>query len=146
MASEITLEIVLVAPPKGVGFCLQKGKSELVDYQVSTGKDLRFSLTVRVKKGTLGVPNFLGEFTQGTAKERFVYVCAGEYAGQQDAEWARRVKIHLSSIRWQQVEQVMSGSNGKLVASYQATDKNGGPSCASVPLIDSAWALKMGNA
>ena len=42
MESEITLEIGLIAPPKGVGFCLQKGKSEKVDYQVSKGKDIRF--------------------------------------------------------------------------------------------------------
>lgn len=145
MDTEITLEIVLVAPPKGVGFCLQKGKSELVDYQVSTGDDIRFSLSVRVKQGKLGAPNFLGEFTQGTPKERFVYVCAGEYAGQQNAEWARRVKIHLSSISWEQVEELLSGSNCKLVASYQATDKNGGPSCASVLLIGGGWLLDVGN-
>lgn len=145
MESEITLEIVLVAPPKGVGFCLQKGKSELVDYQDSTGDDIRFSISVRVKQGKHGVPNFLGEFTQGTPKERFVYVCIGEYAGQRDAEWARRVKIHLSSISREQVEKVLSGSPGKLVASYLSTDKKGNPSCASVPLIGGGWVLDVGN-
>ena len=46
MGSEITLEILLVAPPTGVGFCLQKGEDELIDYQVSEGKDIRFSLAV----------------------------------------------------------------------------------------------------
>ena len=144
MESEIALEIFLVAPPKGVGFCLQKGKSELLDYQDSKGKDIRFSLSVRVKPGKNDAPNFLGGFAQGTPKERFIYICAGEYAGQKNTEWARRVKIHLSSISWQQVEQVLKGSKSKLVASYEATDKDGGPSCASVPLIGEGWSIVKG--
>ncbi len=139
MESEITIEILLVAPPQGVGFYLQKGKKELLDYQVSKGKGIRFALSVRVKLGNNDAPNFLGEFTQGTPRERFIYICAGEYAGQKNTEWARRVKIHLSSISWQQVEQVIKGSKRKLVASYQATDKVGGPSCASVPLLGEGW-------
>lgn len=144
MESEITLEIELIAPPKGVGFCLQKGKTELIDYQVSEGENIRFSLPVRVRQGKTDAPNFLGEFTQGAPKERFIYVCVGEYAGQKNTLWARRVKIHLSSISWQQVEQVLANPNSKLVASYQATDKKGGPSCASVPLVSGGWSLAKG--
>jgi len=144
MEFEITLEIELIAPPKGVGFCLQKGKSELIDYQVSEGENIRFSLSVRVKKGKTDAPNFLGEFTQGTPKERFIYICVGEYAGQKNTSWARRVKIHLSGISWQQVEQVLAAPNGKLVASYEATDKKGGPSCASVPLVSGGWSIAKG--
>ena len=144
MESEIALEIELIDPPKGVGFCLQKGKSELIDYQVSEGENIRFSLSVRVKKGKSDAPNFLGEFTQGTPKERFIYVCVGEYAGQKNTLWARRVKIHLSSISWQQVEQILGTPKSKLVASYQATDKKGGPSCASVPLVGGGWSLAKG--
>jgi hypothetical protein len=140
MESEITLEIKLVTPPKGVGFCLQKGKDELIDYQVSKGEDLLFRFSVRVKQDKSGAPNFLGEFTQGSPKERFVYICVGEYAGQKNAEWARRVKIHLSSISWRQVKQALTDS--RLEASYQATDKDGGPSCASVPLIGGGWSLE----
>lgn len=144
MESEITLEIVLIAPPKGVGFCLQKGKNEKVNYQVSKGEDFRYSLPVRVRPGKNGTANFLGEFTQGTPNERFVYICAGEYAGQKNTEWARRVKVHLSSISWKQVEQVLNDTKNKLVTSYQATDKNCGPSCASVPLIDEGWSVAKG--
>ncbi len=77
----------------------------------------------------------LGEFTQGTPKERFVYICVGQYAGQEKTQWARRVKIHLSGISWTQVNQVLANKKAKLVASYEATDKDGGPRCAGVPLI-----------
>ena len=100
---------------------------------------------MRVKRGKNDAPNFLGPFTQGTPRQRFIYVCVGEYAGQKNTEWARRVKIHLSSITWQQVEQVLNVSNGKLIARYQATDKNGGPSCASVPLLDEGWVVTEGS-
>ncbi len=141
MKSEINLEITLKSPPEGIGFCLQKGKSEKIDYQVSTGKDIKFSFSVRVKEGKTEKPNFLGPFTQGKPTERFVYICIGQSAGQENTVWARRAKIHLSSITWEQVNQVLSNTEGKLVASYEATDKDGGPSCASVPLIDDGWAV-----
>lgn len=145
MESEIKLEIELVAPPTGVGFCLQKGKSEKIDYQVSEGKDIRFPFSVRVKPGKNGDPNFLGGFTQGSPKERFVYICAGEYAGQKNSEWSGRAKIHLSSISWKQIEQILDNSEDKLVASYEATDKNGGPSCASVSLVGAGWTVAKGD-
>ena len=70
-----------------------------------------------------------------------MYICVGRYAGQENTEWARRVKIHLSSITWEQVNQVQAKTDGKLVASYEATDKDGGPSCASVQLIDKGWVV-----
>jgi hypothetical protein len=43
----IPLRITLVNPPKGVQFCLQKGKDELVDVVVSTGRNIEFSLGSR---------------------------------------------------------------------------------------------------
>jgi len=141
MESEINLEITLLNPPNGVGFCIQKEKSEKVSYQLSGGQDIRFSFSVRVKEGKNERPNFLGPYTQGKATERFIYICAGEYAGQKNAEWARRVKIHLSGITWQLLNAVMSKEKGKLVANYEATDKNGGPSCASVTLAAGGWAV-----
>jgi len=70
-----------------------------------------------------------------------VYICVGEYAGQKEAEWARRVKIHLSSITWSQVDEVLSSAGRKLVASYQATGEDGSPSCASVPLVGDGWSI-----
>ena len=141
MDSEINLDITLKNPPKGVGFCLQKGKGEKIGYQVSNGKDITFSFNMRVKEGKTKDPNFLGEFAQGKPGERFVYICVGQYAGQEKTEWARRVKIHLSGISWAQINQVISGKKAKLAASYEATDKDGGPSCASVPLIGKGWSV-----
>ena len=37
--------------------------------------------------------------------------------------------------------QVLQNPTSKLLASYQATDEKGGPSCASVPLIGGGWSI-----
>ncbi len=142
MESEIGFEIVLKKPPKGVGFCIQKGRDEKIDYQVSKGKDIRFIFSTRVKQGKYDAPNFLGEYTQGTPKQRFVYICVGQYAGQENTEWARRVKINLATISWKQVEEVLSGKSKILTASYEATGKEGEPVCGSVPLVGEGWVVK----
>ena len=141
MQVEITLNIKLLDPPVGVGFCLQKGKNELEDYVLSKGNDLVFSLSVRVKAGSDGSPIFLGEYTQGTPKDRFIYICSGKRAGQTGTHWERRTKIKLASVTMTQIEKVSTNPTLKLVASYQATAEDGGPSCATVPLIGGAWVV-----
>ncbi len=142
METEITLDITLVSPPDGVGFCIQKGKDELVEYVVSTGKDITFGLSAKVKEGKDGSPNFSGDFIQGTPRERFVYICSGKRAGQLNTPWERRTKIHLSGITWAQIKKLNSSTKYQLAASYNATDKDGGPSCASVPLLGGGWKVK----
>ena len=138
----VNLEIVLKNPPSDVGFCLQKGRDELVDYVVSNGEDINFTFPVRVKLTENRSPNFLGEFTQGPVKERFVYICSGKRAGQKNTQWERRTKIHLSSMNLEQIKSALSTPAKKLKASYEATGKDGGPSCASVPLIGSGWIVE----
>lgn len=142
MTINLTLRIRLVNPPKNVGFCIQKGRNGLVDYKVSTGSNIIFEFPVKIKEGKEGQPNFLGEFTQGTVKDRFIYVCVGKSAGQHNSSWKRRAKIRLSSIIWEQIKIAASDSERILTASYNATGKDGGPSCASVPLIDGRWRIE----
>src|SRR3954469_23120959 len=76
---ELLLRLTLTRPPKGVQFCLQSGRSDLVGLTVSTGNDISFDLSVRVTDpaGAGGEPRFLGPFTQGPPDRRFVYVCSG---------------------------------------------------------------------
>lgn len=144
MTSMLTLRIVLVQPPTGVAFCLQQGqagKAMRVDQQLSAGSDLSFSLQVegRIKEG--GAISFYGPFTQGPAEQRFIYLCCGKLAGQAGSPWERRVKIHLSSITSQQIEEALRRPASVLEARYQATARDGGPACASVPLLDGGWRL-----
>lgn len=140
MDAEVNLRITAVKPPKGVGYALQRGKGsqwENVDYKVSAGRDLSFDVPVQVKKRPDGTPNFLGPFAQGAPATRFVYLRVGTLAGQDDSPWERRVKIPLKGISWDMVE---VAKKGQIVeAGYEATSSDGGPSCATRPLLDGGW-------
>ncbi len=128
-----TCEIVLVAPPKGIGFCLQKGRNELVDYDLSDGSDIIVRFEVRVKQQKDGSPNFLGSFTQGKPSKRFVHVCIGRWAGQSGTFINGRAKIPLSGIGWTMIELVRQADNGVLVTRYEARGRSGAPATATVP-------------
>src|SRR4051812_45199006 len=94
MEREITLRIVVVGPPEGVTFGLQRGKTELVDVIRTTGDDLTFDFPVRVHEDG----RFLGPFTQGPPTARFVYVNSGTGAGDRTSPWSRRAKVPLKGV------------------------------------------------
>ena len=134
MEQELPLRIILVKPPAGVDFALQKGHGntyETVEKQRSNGGDLIFEFSVRVK-ASQGQPNFLGPFTQGTPKDRFVYIDIGAYAGQTGTAWSRRLKIPLTSITAKMIKDVVAVSKSRLETRVPGTGKDGGPACASV--------------
>ena len=130
MEHELNLLIILEDPPPDVDFGLQKGSGdpyETVQTQRSSTGDLRFELSVRVREGKDGLPNFLGPFTQGPAQQRFVYIDIGTYAGQTNTVWSRRLKIPLRGITWELIKK------GKtLETRVPGTGKDGGPNCATV--------------
>jgi hypothetical protein len=125
------MRIRVVGPPAGVQWCLQRGASELTQPKLSTkGEDLTFDLELRAQPGPDGV-RFLGPFTQGPPKARFVYLCAGTLAGQFGSCWTRRAKIGLTGITWEMVGEACD--SGRLVlAEFQGVAKDGGPACATV--------------
>ena len=103
MERELTFRIVMVDPPGGVDFALQQGRGSqfnLVQKQRSTGRDLKFELSVTVKTAKNGAPDFAGTYVQGAAGERFFYINIGTYAGQSDTFWSRRLKVPLYPIGW----------------------------------------------
>jgi hypothetical protein len=117
----MTLRIVLLQPPAGIDFGLQKGKGsnyEIVQKQRSTGSDLQFELELGVKPG----PDFNGPFVQGPKGERFIYIGIGTYAGQSDSQWSRRLKVPLTGI---------TETSGTLQTRIVGTARDGGPTCAT---------------
>ena len=134
MEHELTLRIILEAPPAGIDFGLQEGRGndyKTVQTQRSKSGDLTFTFSVRAKQGTDGAPTFLGPFTQGPPHERFVYIDIGTLAGQTDTLWSRRLKIPLHGITWELVEQALASSQ-MLETRVPGTGRDGGPSCATV--------------
>jgi Family of unknown function (DUF5990) len=132
----LRLRIVLVAPPVGVDFGVQDGKGSdytTIQKQRSNGADLNFEFTVTVKDNRDdGLPNFLGPVTQGPATGRFIYIDIGKLAGQSDSCWERRIKVPLSGITWEMIQQISADSKLVLEARFPGTAKDGGPSCATV--------------
>ena len=152
MERELILRIVLEKPPAGVDFGLQKGRGssyETIQTQRSKAKDLCFEFTVRVKTGRKGdTPNFLGPLVQGPSGGRFIYIDIGTYAGQTETVWSRRLKIPLSGITSEMIDQVSAdardpssdGPGDRVSAAARSlietrvpgTGKDGGPTCATV--------------
>jgi len=146
MEIELTLQIILTSPTTAVDFGLQKGTGnnyETVQKQRSTSQNLSFKFTVIVKgdKQKDAEPKFSGPFVQGPSAGKFVYIDIGTYAGQTNTQWARRLKIPLYGITWDQVEKIKSNPDFILECRVPGTGKDGGPNCATVKPFD-GWQLK----
>ena len=139
MESEVHIRLVLVDPPAGVDFGIQRGagtdyESVFVQQRKRGDVSFDFSLTV-VDNRKDGLPNFQGPFAQGPPAGRFIYVDVGTYAGQKDTQWSRRMKVPLQGVTWPLIRKAMSKSGYKLSARIPGTGKDGGPNCATVRLI-----------
>lgn len=136
MELELKLRIVLEEPPREMDFGLQLGKGN--GYQTiqiqkrARDQNLSFHGSVTVKDNRPdGLPNFLGPLAQGPPTQRFIYLDVGQYAGQADTCWGRRIKIPLVGIGWEVIAK--AARPGKLLeARIPGTGKDGSPTCATV--------------
>ena len=136
---ELPIRIILVDPPAGVDFGVQRGrgaKYETLQVQQRTRDDLVFDLSLTVNDSRKDAPNFVGPFAQGPADGRFLYLGVGTYAGQKDTPWSRRIKIPLKDISWALVKKATAKSGLGLVAKIPGKGKDGSPSCATVRLLE----------
>jgi hypothetical protein len=144
MATELPLRITVLQPPPGVVFQLQRGRSDLTAPTDAVPNALTFDFTVRLADAPRGQPpRFLGEYTQGPPASRFVYVNSGTAAGQAGSPWTRRAKVPLTTITWELTDQVLATPAAVLEARIAGTGRDGGPSCATVPLVDGAWRVAL---
>ncbi len=145
MTRELTLRIILVKPTPGVEYGIQKGNAinyETVQKQKSSSNDLCFEFKVQVKFDEGDNPVFLGPFTQGPPKERFIYIDIGTYAGQKNTGWSRRLKIPLKSISRDIVEK-LSRANVLLAKVQGSGGKDGGPTRGTIKPFD-GWKVASG--
>jgi Family of unknown function (DUF5990) len=143
MIRSLPICIVLINPPQGVSFCLQQGKDDLVPPSSQSGEVITFEFTVNIANDRAdGAPNLRGQFVQGPKGGRFVYINSGTYAGHSDSCWSRRAKVPLSGITWGLIEETLSKSTGILEARINGTARDGGPTCATVQLLDDGWKVQ----
>jgi len=142
MKRELPLRILVEHPSKGVVFRLQRGRKELAPPTEASDERLVFELTVRVA-GDLpgGALNLRGAFAQGPPAGRFVYVSSGTSAGQHDSCWTRRAKVPLAGITRELATHALSDPETVLEARITSTARDGGPACATVPLLDGGWQI-----
>jgi Family of unknown function (DUF5990) len=85
---------------------------------------------------------FTGEFAQGPANARFVYIRSGTLAGQVGSAWTRRAKVPLWGISTELVQAALDLGR-PLEARVAGTAKDGGPFFASVALL-TPWSVAAG--
>jgi hypothetical protein len=138
----LPLRIVVLRPPAGVTFAVQRGRHELLPPSSASDAEVVFELSVRVApRGEGGAPNFLGPYAQGSRADRFLYVNAGTSAGQPGSCWTRRAKIKTAGIGWDLVEETLATPGAVLEARVRGTGRDGGPCCATVPLLEGGWRI-----
>jgi len=119
----------------------RREEQEIVSPTMARGADLSFELTVRVRSEGDGSPNLLGPFVYGPRGERYLAVTSGTLAGQMDSCWTRGVKVKLQPITWELIRQVEAHPEAVLEASIAGKAKDGGPACATVPLLEGGWRM-----
>jgi hypothetical protein len=136
---ELPIRLMLVAPPAGVAFGIQRGSGsgyETLFVQRSTRGDICFDFSLTIadeRKG--GRPDFRGPFVQGPPAARFIYVDVGTYAGQKDTKWSRRMKVPLRGITWPLIQRATKKPGYRVSANIPGTGRDGGPNCATVDLL-----------
>ena len=144
MESDVPIRLVLVDPPAGVDFGVQRGRGaqyETLFVQQRHRRDISFDFSVVVADNRKdGLPNFQGPFAQGPPANRFIYIDVGTYAGQKDTQWTRRMKVPLHGISWELIRKSIRKPGYRLSARIPGTGKDGGPSCATVQLLNN-WEI-----
>ena len=135
LSTQIRFRIIVRDPPPGVPFAVQVGRTELLAPIDKGANALQFEFDLRVQPGPDGHPNFLGPCAQGPREQRFVYVTSGVRAGSTDSCWDRRAKLSLMSIDWALLEAYANNPRSVLEGLIHGRARDGGPACASVPIL-----------
>lgn len=138
---ELIVRIRIEAPPDGVAWALQLGRTELAR-PVRESPHLEFETSLRVVTGVDGALDFRGAAVQGPRGGRFVYLTSGTRAGQYGSRWDRRAKVSLEGLR-----PLLARTQGDAAATHGfvaigGTSRDGGPACATVPLLGAGWRLE----
>ncbi len=136
---ELPLRIILVDPPSGVLYCVQRrSRADCVNHTRSDGGNVVFDLTIQVREGG-EEPDFCGPFVQGRREGRYIAVLIGTLAGDADSCWTRGAKFWLKGISWPLIEDLRSRDNAWIVGRFIGTARSGAPACATARFVDEGW-------
>lgn len=132
--SLLRLRVIVHNPLSGVAVAMQIGRDELQPPKPASKTKLTFSTEAKVARTQTGDLRLIGAAIQGPTDARFIYVNWGKRAGQHNTHWDRRAKIMLGTIDWRLVN-ACRAKDAALETEIQGIGKDGGPCCATVPLI-----------
>ena len=143
---ELTIEVICTELP-GIRFAdyepvylgIQQGV-DVIDAVPGDQKRVVFKPVFRIGKQPDGSPNFLGPFAHGPAQQRFFYLSWGVMHQNQRFEMFRRAKIHLSQLRWEQIQKAISRETA-LKVTLKLTGTKGDPVCGSVKGANIEWSV-----
>ncbi len=134
MAAPLILRVILRDAPVGVAFALRLARDGLQPPTARAVDRIVFEARVETAVTTGGVFRLSGVVLQGPPSARFLYVNSGKRAGDARSCWDRRAKVSLAGIGADLLAQAQAGG-GVLQTEIAGTSEDGGPCCATVPLI-----------
>ena len=108
---------------------IQRGR-EVIEQVPGDTKTATFTPEFRVERKKDGTPNFLGPFAQGTADDRFFYLCWGVKRPTGGFDMFRRLKVRLGHLSATRVARACR-SGAPITVRLRLTDAKGGPLCAT---------------
>lgn len=140
MTDELHLRVTVVNPPSGVDVALQLDENDLVRLTCTTKESISFDISVRVAaEGHESMTRLLGRGVHGPPSARFLYVNWGVRAGQASSCWDRRAKVPLSGITPSLIAACRANPKARLEVRFEGTGRDGGPACATVPILPPGW-------
>jgi hypothetical protein len=116
-------------------FALQNGHERVLEAKSATGEAIVFDFPVKIADAGALPPRLTGSFTHGPPGARFVYVNSGVLAKDAGSQWMRRARVPLGSISQELITQLASQPRCVLSATIAGKSMDGGPCCATVPLL-----------
>lgn len=142
MADIVTLRVIIEGPVPGVALAMQRGKDSIVPPVRVTPDSVTLEVSAEVRARPDGSQAFYGQDVHGPPTARFLYVTVGVRAGQHDSPWDRRAKIPLTGIPDAYLNAVRSQTDLVLEARIAGRARDGGPACATVPILGGGWQVK----
>ena len=135
MTQTTPMRVICENPPSGT-FGLQDKNQSVVKGKSQTANQAYFDFELNVQQTDSGQPNFTGQFAHGSVKERFLYLTTKGQAASGGEHIIRRIKVHLKTIRWEQVAAVLNNPDAFLEVRVD------GRGAASVPLLGDGWIVQ----
>ena len=137
----LALRLVLERPPRHVLWAVQSGKTVHLPPTAIDDESVTFDVMIRVVSTPTDALDFRGDCVHGPRTSRFVYLCSGARAGDPSSCWDRRAKVSLMTLSTEHVKAVAIKPELWLEGRLCGTARDGGPACASVPLLGNGWTL-----